>query len=192
METFTVPQSDFLTSYLMFWNWVKDGEWERIAIHLYAYGVCFVYIVIIKIDMLLNTLFASALSVLKVHSMMYFVLLCKLLFGWSTLQTDQFSCYCSKQKLEMSEVSVTAPALLYHIRCSTSADKFRHKQVHSLLGGDYLYWFDFKLIYHSIFGRLWEKLCFVTGRICSRGYSWGFYCLPISKLMFSCLSSAKL
>lgn len=68
------------------------------------------YTVIIKTDMLLNTLFASALSGLKAHSMMYLVLLCKLLFGLNTLQTVQFLCSSSKQILEMSVVSVPAPA----------------------------------------------------------------------------------
>lgn len=50
-------------------------EDERIAIHLYAYGICFVYIIIIKVDTLLNTLFADALSVFKALAMMYLVLL---------------------------------------------------------------------------------------------------------------------
>lgn len=39
------------------------------------------------------------------------VLLCKLLFELNTLQTDQFSCYSSKQALEMSEVTAPVSAL---------------------------------------------------------------------------------
>lgn len=103
--------------------------------------------------MLLNTLFASALSILKVHSMMYFVLLCKLLFGLNTVQTDQFSCYSSKQILEMLEVYLSQllqaflkRCLLYHMRRSKSADKFSHRQVHNLVGDYYFYWFDLKRI----------------------------------------------
>lgn len=48
---------------------------------------CSLRVIVIKIDMLLNNLFVSALSVLKAYSMMYFVLLCKLLFGLSSVQT---------------------------------------------------------------------------------------------------------
>lgn len=79
----------------------------------HACSVCFVCIVIIKREILWNTLFASALSVLKGFFLLLLcvVWLCKLLFELNTLQTDQFSCYSSKQELEMSEVTAPASAL---------------------------------------------------------------------------------
>lgn len=90
--------------------------------------------------MLLNTLFASALSGLKAHSMMYLVLLCKLLFGLNTPQTVQFPCSSSKQMLEMSVVCLSQllqvllkRRLLYHLRCSNSSDKFSCRQAHNLV-----------------------------------------------------------
>lgn len=81
--------------------------------------MCFVYIVLIKREILLNTLFASALSVLKVFFLLCVVLLCKLLLELNTVQTDQFSCYSSQQALEMSEVTAPASALERDVFSST-------------------------------------------------------------------------